>query len=189
MEMAEPDTGAIYDRTTVLLHWAVALGVVFQWVGGRTIDWFPRGGGRIEARSIHLVLGAALFLTLAFRVGWRATRGAQLAPSGDGLREMARRSVHGALYLLLGVTLVLGVGLASLRRDHIMDWVVIPAFVDLPAAVRHALAGKLLDVHGLLANLVLGLAGLHAGAALFHQYVLRDGLLSRMGLRRARGPF
>jgi len=189
MEMADPNARTMYDRTTVLLHWSVAFGVAVQWAGGRTIDWFPRGDGRIEARSIHLVLGAAILLAVAFRVWWRTTRGVQLAPSGDGRREMARRIVRGALYLLLCLTLVLGVGLASLRRDHIMDWVVIPAFVDLPAAMRHAAVGKVTDVHALLANLVLGLAGLHAAAALFHQYVLRDGVLSRMGLQRPRGLF
>ena len=35
-------------------------------------------------------------------------------------------------------------------------------------------------VHGLVAKLAMGLVALHVVAALYHQFVLRDGLLGRM---------
>ena len=41
----------------------------------------------------------------------------------------------------------------------------------------------------MLGNLILIVAGLHAAAAMFHQYVLKDGVLTRMlpwGERAAR---
>jgi cytochrome b561 len=40
------------------------------------------------------------------------------------------------------------------------------------------------DLHGLMANLMLAVAGLHVAAALWHHSLLRDGLLARMW----RGP-
>lgn len=43
-------------------------------------------------------------------------------------------------------------------------------------AWRHAVT----DWHGLAANVLLGLAGFHAAAALVHHYAWRDGLLRRM---------
>ena len=36
------------------------------------------------------------------------------------------------------------------------------------------------DVHQIVAYLLLGAAGLHVLGALYHQFVLRDALLSRM---------
>lgn len=42
-------------------------------------------------------------------------------------------------------------------------------------------------VHGLLAKLTMALVALHVLAALYHQFVLRDGLLGRMGLGRKGG--
>jgi cytochrome b561 len=40
--------------------------------------------------------------------------------------------------------------------------------------------------HGVLAKLLLLLIGLHAAAALYHQFVRRDGLFSRMAFGRRR---
>ncbi len=36
------------------------------------------------------------------------------------------------------------------------------------------------DVHEVLFNLGMALVGLHTAAALFHHYVLKDGLIGRM---------
>jgi cytochrome b561 len=39
-------------------------------------------------------------------------------------------------------------------------------------------------VHGIVAKLLMLAIALHIGAALYHQFVRRDGLLSRMGFGR-----
>jgi cytochrome b561 len=49
--------------------------------------------------------------------------------------------------------------------------------------VIHILSGK---VHEFGAKALLALVGLHAGAALFHRLVLRDGVLQRMSPRTSR---
>ena len=36
------------------------------------------------------------------------------------------------------------------------------------------------DVHGVLGDAIMWLAGLHAAAAIFHHLVLKDGVLSAM---------
>ncbi len=41
------------------------------------------------------------------------------------------------------------------------------------------------DIHGYLAYALFALAGIHAVAALWHQFILRDGLLQRMWPVRA----
>jgi cytochrome b561 len=38
------------------------------------------------------------------------------------------------------------------------------------------------QVHGLLSRVAMGLIALHVLAALYHQFIVRDRLLSRMGL-------
>jgi cytochrome b561 len=37
-------------------------------------------------------------------------------------------------------------------------------------------------VHGLLSRVAMGLIALHVLAAVYHQFIIKDGLLSRMGL-------
>jgi cytochrome b561 len=41
------------------------------------------------------------------------------------------------------------------------------------------------DIHGYLAYVLFAIAGLHALAALWHRYILDDGVLGRMMLSRA----
>lgn len=43
-----------------------------------------------------------------------------------------------------------------------------------------ALASNLKELHGFLANLLMGLVVIHIGAALKHQFVDKDRLLERM---------
>ena len=78
-----------YDPTTMFFHWATAVLVVTQWLGAQTIDWFPRGPLRVDARSVHITVGVTLAALLAARVLWRATGGRRL-PLAD----------HGALNLV-----------------------------------------------------------------------------------------
>ena len=59
--MQPVNTQAIrYDFLTILFHWLIALLVLEQFVGGLTIDLFPRGPLRVNAISVHILLGGAL---------------------------------------------------------------------------------------------------------------------------------
>ncbi|HLW93360.1 MAG TPA: cytochrome b/b6 domain-containing protein [Roseiarcus sp.] len=52
--------------------------------------------------------------------------------------------------------------------------------MSLPQLGDRSLRKSLTEWHGLAANILLGLAFLHAMAALFHHYVARDDVLKRM---------
>ena len=52
----------------------------------------------------------------------------------------------------------------------------VPALFEENDSIRHFLA----ESHEFGAKALLALIGLHAGAALFHRLVLRDGVLQRM---------
>lgn len=70
----------------------------------------------------------------------------------------------------------LGVANAWVRGDLILGLGRIPSMARGNKELKEA-AGHL---HGLAANTVLIVAGLHALAGLFHHYVLKDGLVLRM---------
>jgi cytochrome b561 len=54
--------------------------------------------------------------------------------------------------------------------------------VSLPSisGVDRAASDTVFTLHGLAAFLLVALVGLHVGAALYHQYIRRDGVLRRM---------
>jgi cytochrome b561 len=184
-------TGEIYDRTTIVLHWTTAILVVLLWTIGQTADWIPDGPVNTDYWSVHVVLGFALAVVIAWRMIWRSSRGRDLPAADVGPLHVLAKATHFGLYLLLLIVIVLGVVNAFVRGYNLFD------LASLPQIGDRALRKPITDWHGLAANLLLGLAGLHAAAALFHQYSfgtasldgcsLRTGGSTEHGIDRIRG--
>lgn len=169
-----------YDRTTIVLHWAVASGVLFQWVGAHLIDDFAPGPARVDARSVHILVGVLLSVAIAARIWWRAQRGVRLTPDRRKALAVAARATHLILYLLLIAAVGLGLLNTWLRGDSILGLFHIPHFGDYTPTIRHALANRIISWHRLAANLILVVAGVHASASLAHHFWLGDDVLARM---------
>jgi cytochrome b561 len=169
-------TPARYDRFSILLHWLTAALVAILWTLGQTIDFFPKGAPKIDARSMHILLGVALGLVLLVRVLWRASAGRSLPLADSGWLGAVAKVVHYGLYLLVAVTVVLGVCNAWQRGDALFNLYTIPKLVPGDRALTRTLGW----LHGDFADLVLIVAGVHAVAALAHHYLLRDSVLRRM---------
>jgi cytochrome b561 len=88
----------------------------------------------------------------------------------------AAKATHYGLYVLVAATLLLGLGYEAIRADDILTLGRLPSIAPGDRDLRRLVGGW----HGTAANAVLILAGIHACAALFHQYVLKDNLLARM---------
>lgn len=165
-----------YDGLTIFFHWATALLVVGQFAGAWTIDLFPRGAWRVDARSVHITLGVLLALLLAARLLWRVTRGRRLPLADHGALNIVAKGTHWGLYALLVSMVTVGATLAWTRGDSIYNLFTIPAFDP----GNHALADQVQEVHATIGWVIIALVGLHASAALVHRYLWRDGLLARM---------
>ena len=165
-----------YDRTTIALHWITATLVAVQMIGAYTIDYFPRGALRVDARSVHIVLGTLLALVLVIRIGWRSTRGRRLPLADVGLLNLLAKGTHWALYGLLAVMVCVGLLLTWARGDSLFNLVSIP---PLDPGNR-ALAHNVQEVHLVIGWTIVAVAGLHAAAALVHRYIWHDGVLARM---------
>jgi len=166
-----------YDNRTIALHWMTSTLVIALWLLGQVIDWFPRGDSRVAARSVHILLGVALALVLLLRIWWRfGGGGVKLPPAGAGRLDMLASVTHKALYVLLAATVLLGIANAWIRGDKIFALLTIPAFAPGNTDLRETME----DWHGLAANVLFFVALAHAGAALLHHFVLKDGVLRRM---------
>ncbi len=173
---AAVEPAARYDGVSILLHWLTAALVVILWTLGQTIDFFPRGAPKIDARSVHISLGVALGIILLVRMLWRANAGRRLPLANSGWLGVTAKVVHYGLYLLVGVTVVLGIFNAWQRGDVLFNLYTIPKLVPGDLALKRTIE----NLHGDFADLVLIIAGLHAAAALAHHYLLRDRVLRRM---------
>ncbi len=159
--MSHPDT---YDRIARLLHWTVAVLILVQFATGWSWGYFERGSApRFYLFRIHLFTGYAVLGLVLIRIAWRLTHRAPPLPVGmPRWQHILAHATHGVLYLAILIQPILG-------------------------AVTTTAFGKSLGtgpVHVALAYGIAGVVLLHIGAALWHQFVRRDGLILRMLPRR-----
>lgn len=175
--LAEPATtqGLRHAPTTIALHWITAALVGLIWCIGQTVDFAPDGALRVDYRSLHITLGLTLAVVLLLRLAWRATAGGMLPPEHTGPLLAIARITHWVLYALLLLAIALGIANMLLHGTLIFN-----LFTVGPLTRDHGLRRAVGGWHALAANAVMIVAGLHAAAALFHHYVLRDATLRRM---------
>ena len=166
-----------YDGRTMFFHWATLAVIAVQFASAWTIDDFPRGPLRVDARSVHITLGLVIALLVASRMAWRATGGRRL-PLADGNAALSvlAKGTHWLLYALLVSMVLAGMLLAWTRGDSIFNWFSIPSY----APGNRALIGRIENAHITIGWAIIGLAGFHASAALLHRFLWHDGTLARM---------
>ncbi len=169
-------TAQSYDARTIFFHWATAVLVVAQWLGAQTIDWFPRGPLRVDARSVHIAFGVLLAALLVARLTWRVTGGRRLPLADKGALNIVAKGTHWALYALLAAMVLAGIFLVWTRGDSIFNLFSIPAYEPGNRELPH----QVQEIHGTIGWIILALAGVHASAALVHRYLWHDGVLTRM---------
>ena len=166
-----------YDRTTIWLHWVTAFLVVTLWGLAQIIDFWPQGGsGRVNVRSLHVLLGMVLIVVMTLRVIWRHSGGRRLPPAEGGMLGLLAKLIHAVLYVALAGALVAGVANTWVRGDSFFGLFKLVSFAPGDRATRLLIG----SVHELATNAILVVAGFHAAAALFHHFVQRDGVLRRM---------
>lgn len=177
-----------YDNVTVILHWTIGVGILL--LAGLELFRleFPKGHVvRETLKPIHQPLGTALFVLIMFRVTWRLL--AARLPSqthGTTWAGIAAGLVHTLLYaLMIGLPLL---GLVYVfGSDKAVDFGLFKVAFPMKSMLGdYAKSARWL--HEVLGIAIFGVALLHAAAALFHHYILNDGLLLRMSLavRRSR---
>jgi cytochrome b561 len=166
-----------YDRVTIRLHWATAILVAIQFLIGRTTSFLPRGPLRVDIWSAHVLLGFALTVVVVAGIVWRSLYGRRLPPPERGFRHFLAVATHRLLDGLLLVIIGLGVANVFAHAFPMFNLWHFPKLGD-DTFMRNVNAW-----HGFLANIIAPVALLHAGAAVFHHYVVKDGVLRRMRWR------
>jgi cytochrome b561 len=158
-----------YSGLQILLHWAIALLVLFQLCFGEsmtTVVDAKENGSTVEPLdqslgSAHFWVGIAILALVTLRLVLRLAVGAP-KPAGGGATLVVAKLAHAAFYLLLIAMPVTGL----LAYYEVAD---------------------LGDLHGWGKPVFIGLIALHGLAALYHQFLIRDGTLARMLVPARRG--
>lgn len=170
-----------YSTTMIVLHWVLAvfiLGAIF--FGAFVLDEMENTHPqKILLLKTHIIVGAGILLLTLLRLYLRYST-PQPAPlvSDKPLADKLAKGLHHLLYLLTILTVLSGLTLA-ITAD--LPAVLLNHVGELPKDYEDYLAH---EAHDIFANLLLFSILLHAAAALYHQFILKDGLLSRMSWRK-----
>jgi cytochrome b561 len=168
-----------YDRVTIALHWLTALLVVSLFAMAETWGFLPRGTPlRRTLQSLHISFGLVLTAVIVLRLVWRAGNGRRLPAVEGSMNQLAAKAAHGALYLLLVAQVSLGFLYRWAQGERFTFFGLFP--VPAPFVVEHEQRRFFGGLHYYVGWTIIVLAVLHALAALYHHYGLRDNVLRRM---------
>jgi cytochrome b561 len=170
-----------YDFVSIGLHWLIGAGIALVWLAETARELFEKGSyARDVLRSIHEPAGTVILLLVLLRLLWRLTHNPPELPGEMRPWErMMAHWTHIALYLGMAAVPLLGV-LAAFARGRPLDLGVLQIaslFVGgLARPTRHLIK----ELHEFAANALIAVAFAHAAAALWHHYIRKDGVMSRM---------
>jgi cytochrome b561 len=170
------NTNIRYHPLQVSLHWLVVILIFTTFLLGKYMSGMPNASGKAPLLGLHMALG---FITLVvimvrFIARLRLSRPATVT-TGNAILDLVGKAVHHALYLLVFLMALSGASLSM--QSGLMPAVLGTSGAILPADFFEFRARVL---HGFIAPALLGLIALHVAAALYHQFALRDNLLSWM---------
>ena len=170
-----------YSKRMVIVHWLTLALLIVAWFLGDTLaEATDDDKATVLGYALHLSVGGTILLLSLARIYFRRSDGTPALLADTPLNLIAAKSVHYALYTALvllpisGVVTVItsGAGKALLAGDASL----LPKEADYEKLLA-------LEVHETLVAILIVLVVLHILGAIKHQFIMKDGLMSRMGWR------
>ncbi len=181
-----PAPSSRYTTVAIVFHWVIAIMLVSMvfygwWMEELSIS--DDGVGFVQgAYNWHKTAGITILILSLARLGWRLTHPVPPLPAGTpGWQAFVARFTHVAFYAVMIGAPIGGWITASATRFPTKlfnaDALTLPR---LPAPQTDQFYELASSIHGAGGWVILTLLALHAGAALKHHVLDRDGVLQRM---------
>lgn len=171
-----------YSRNAMLLHWAIAILLVFNHALGERTEDLERGPELFAVFQLHKSIGITILLLSLWRL-WIRLRQPQPPPVEDApMAKLLSKLVHWGFYaVMIGAPLSgwIIVSTAKVKLPTLLFGVIPWPHLPLGGLGRdaHEIAE---DAHGALATLAVLLLALHIIGALRHQFFIKDKIMERM---------
>jgi cytochrome b561 len=168
-----------YGSLSIGLHWLMLLLLVAVYACIELREFYPKGSDPREAlKAWHFMLGLLVLVFVALRVLAHISGPVpRIDPAPPRWQSLTATAMHVALYVLMIGMPIAGWLILSAEGKPI------PFFgLQLPALVAENkdLAKVIQEIHETGGTVGYILVGLHAAAALFHHYFVRDNTLRRI---------
>jgi cytochrome b561 len=169
-----------YPDSAILLHWLVLILVVAAYACILLRTNFERGSDIREGlKAWHFMLGLSVLAATFLRIGLRAMvwKTPPITPPPPRMLHLPSIAAHLAIYAWLIAMPIAGWTILSAEGNPIPFW-----GLNLPPLTSpdKVLADQVKELHETSGTIGYFLLGLHAAAALFHHYFMKDDTLRRM---------
>ena len=167
-----------YTGPAILLHWLLALMIVAAFGVGVYMSDLPVSPSRLKLYNYHKWAGVTILALSGLRLLWRLSH--RPPPNAPMPAWQARtvRITHGLLYAMFFAVPLVGWAYSSAAGFPVVWFGVLPLPDFVP--VDKVLAEAIKPWHERSAMLLALLVVLHIAGVMKHQFIDRDGLISRM---------
>lgn len=168
-----------YGVITRGFHWVMALGIIGMLIAGFYMEGLPLSPAKFDWYNWHKSVGSILIVLVVLRYGWRLNNPVPKLP--DDMKWHEKLAAHGGHMGLYGLMLAMPLSgwLMSSAAGFpvsVFGWFTLPNLI----AADKELTETFKEAHELLAFAIIGLASIHALAALYHHFIRKDYILRRM---------
>jgi len=169
-----------WGSLTKFFHWTIVLLILVQGTLGLVMVDLPKKPSIIPIFSLHKSIGMTILFLAVLRLGWRAFDRRPADPAAmPGWQALGAHAGHMLLYVLLFLVPLSGWwfdSVSGLRPLYWFNLFEIPHMAAPDPALKELARSRHESLFWLLVFVALG----HAAMAFVHQFINRDGTLSRM---------
>ncbi len=167
-----------YGSVTKFLHWGMFIMIIGLFIVANSMNGLPVGPDKFKLMGLHKSIGLTLFFLLVGRIVWRLSNA---TPKDDDVPAWEYFAAHGLHVALYGVLLLMPISgmMMTFAGGYPLSWF---GVIDMPNLIgkNEQLAATAKFIHSTSAYLLLLMVTGHVGAALFHKFVRKDGIMQRM---------
>ena len=173
------NTSQTWGGAAKIMHWTIALLVLVQMVLGWTAVAWHLSPTKLDLFVLHKSTGMLILMLMVVRLCWRWTNVTPDLPRSMAAWERVSASAsHFALYLLLFIAPVTGWIINSAANVPFRAYWLIP--IHSSAEANKGTADITARIHFVIAVALSLVLIVHIAAALRHQFLIRDNVLTRM---------
>lgn len=176
-----------YTKVAIFLHWLIAILLIGQIAGGLFMVGIDddQPALKFQIYQLHKSFGVTILVLTLIRLGWRLGHKPPPLPAAmPAWEKFVSKATHWAFYALLIIVPLLGWSNVSASTFQVptllFGQIPLPHFPLQGFDEQKGVAEFFEESHELAAKATLVLLFLHVGAALKHQFINRDEVLSHM---------
>ncbi len=177
--MSLKNTTERYGSLSIAMHWLMLLLIVAVYACIELREFYPKGSDpRNALKAWHFTLGLSVFFLVWLRLLLKVTQlTPNIVPKPVNWQMLLAKVLHLAMYVfMLGMPILGWLILSGEGKDIPFYGVNMPALME-----KNKETAKLVkELHEIGGTIGYFLVGIHAVAALFHHYVIKDNTLLRI---------